>query len=174
MRKPAPVTERLADLAAALTTIVAARAVCGGSLASGEFVPDVSDLDLPRSFRQGLFSGQQRTLTGRPHKQALRLHPAAARLHCLYIAAEEVQDLTAGHPMRDGRKLATGTLTGMAKTELLRTGLTLARPASWGTCPAVSDDALRAAVRGGLSGYRTAAIGWQLAWCVTCMSISAR
>lgn len=163
MRPTAAVIGLLLELATALEPIVAPAGVyAGGSLGTGDYAPGVSDLDLVVVLATPLTEPQLDSLT-RMHR-ALRRRPEAAKLHCHYIAAGQVGDLATPHPMWDGQRFRARTFTGVARAELLRSGLMIAGAPPATLIPAVSDRELRDAVRGELTGYWTKAASWKLPW----------
>jgi hypothetical protein len=138
---PESVAALLRELAATLAPVAApAGLYAGGSLGSGDFVPGVSDLDLVAVVATSL-SGTQRRAVSRAHRRLRRRRPEAAKLHCHYVAADQIGDLAARHPMWNGRKLATRAQTGVARAELLRAGLTVAGPPPAAVLPPVTDEA---------------------------------
>ncbi len=66
--------------------------------------------------------------------------------------------------MWDGQRFRARTLTGVARAELLRSGLMIAGAPPTTLIPPVTDGELRHAVRGELAGYWTTAAGWKLPW----------
>ncbi len=163
MRTKAAVAGLFLELAAALEPIVApAGLYAGGSLATGDYVSGVSDLDLVAIVAAPLTAPQQGTLTAM-HRR-LRRQPDGAKLHCHYVVAAQLDDLTAAHLMWEGQQFRPRKFTGVARAELLRAGLMLAGPPPATLIPPVSDHDLRTAVRGELAGYWSTATQWRLPW----------
>ncbi len=151
------------ELAASLEPILAPAGVyAGGSLGSGDYVPGVSDLDLVAIVATALSRPQQEAL-GRMHRR-LRREPEAAKLHCHYVVASQIGDFGAAHQMWDGQRFRPRKFTGVARAELLRSGLMIAGAPPGTLIPPVSETDLRDAVRGELTGYWTAATQWRTLW----------
>jgi hypothetical protein len=68
----------------------------GGSLATGDYRPAVSDLDLVAVTRGPLGAGQQRQLR-QIHRRLVASEPLAARLHCVYVPVGDLPDIAARH-----------------------------------------------------------------------------
>ena len=128
-----------------------------GSLASGDFRPGVSDLDLVALVAAPLDDAQQRAVADL-HQDLVRTDPRAAKLHCDYLPATEVDDVTAAHVRWAHGELYRHPLSGIARAELLRFGVTLHGPAPGDVLPPVGEAELAAAVRGELTGYWTDAL----------------
>lgn len=160
---PTTVTTVIADLVGRMSEIVSPIAVyAGGSLATGDYQPAVSDLDLIAV----LPARPDRLLTGRlksMHRELRRQYLEAAKLHCQYVTAESYQT-RARFPMWDGSRMSSRLFTGVARMELQRGGICFLGPPAVVTLPAVSADDLHLAVRAELTGYWTVAIGWRWAW----------
>jgi predicted nucleotidyltransferase len=123
-----------------------------GSLASGDYRPGVSDLDLVALVAARLDDRRQHALVDL-HEDLVRSDHRAAALHCDYVAAAEVDDVTAEHLRWAHGELYRHPLSGIARAELLRFGLTLHGPVPRDVLPPVSVADLAAAVRGELTGY---------------------
>ena len=128
-----------------------------GSLASGDYRPGVSDLDLVALVAAPLDDGQQRGLVDL-HQDLAGTDHRAATLHCDYLPATEVDDVAAAHVRWAHGELFRHPLSGIARAELLRFGLTLYGPVPGDVLPPVGDDDLATAVRGELTGYWTDAL----------------
>jgi len=123
-----------------------------GSLASGDYRPGVSDLDLVALAAAPLDDGQRGAVTAL-HEGLVRTDPRAAKLHCDYLPATEVADVSAAHVRWAHGELYRHPLSGIARAELLRFGITLWGPVPGEVLPPVGDADLAAAVRGELTGY---------------------
>ena len=128
-----------------------------GSLASGDFRPGVSDLDLVALVERPLEDGQQQALVTL-HTALVRDDDRAAKLHCDYVPATEVDDVACAHLRWAHRELYRHPLGGIARAELLRFGSTLFGAPPGDVLPPVSAADLEAAVRGELTGYWAAAL----------------
>ena len=129
----------------------------GGSLATGDHRPGVSDLDLV-AVTDGPVTGVRRAAVVELH-QRLDAGPAAgAHLGCSYVPAEDLPDLAARHATWTHRRLVDRPLSAIARAEVVRHGFAvLGRPPA-DVLPAMSDDDVRRAVRSELLGYWSLAV----------------
>jgi Nucleotidyltransferase domain len=144
-----------------LADVVALYAV--GSLASGDYRPAASDLDLVAVVAAPLGSRQRRELR-RFHEMFEREHPAAVKLHCIYVPRDGLADAAAKHPMWAHRRFGQRQLSGVARAELLRNAIIVDGPPPSGLLPPVDDRALRVAVRAELTGYWKRTLRWPWIW----------
>jgi hypothetical protein len=128
-----------------------------GSLATGDYRPGVSDLDLVALVGSALDDGQQRGLTAL-HLALAGADHRAAKLHCNYVPGTEVDDVAAEHLRWAHGELYRHPLSGIARAELLRFGVTVYGRQPADVLPPVTAAALAAAVRGELTGYWTDAL----------------
>jgi hypothetical protein len=128
-----------------------------GSLATGDYRPGVSDLDLVALVGSPLDDRQQRGLTAL-HQALAGADHRAAKLHCDYVPGTEVDDVAAEHLRWAHGELYRHPLTGIARAELLRFGVTVYGRQPAEVLPPVDDDDLAAAVRHELTGYWTDAL----------------
>ena len=164
MTTPAQVSRLLSELADSLSRETSLRALYAvGSLAGGDYVPGVSDLDMVAVLAATLDPAQGSNV-GAMHRRLRRDYGSAAKLHCRYVVDTELDDWARDHPAWDGRRFRSGPLTGVARVELLRGGLVISGPLPGELIPGVDDDQLRAAVRAELTGYRSTATTWRLPW----------
>ncbi|MDT7572727.1 MAG: hypothetical protein QOE05_2901 [Actinomycetota bacterium] len=124
----------------------------GGSLASGDYHPGASDLDLAAIVSGTLDDLRQRELVSL-HERLIREEPSAAKLHCVYVPVGEIEDLGAEHLYWAMGELYRHAFTGIARAELLRGGIVLAGPPPAALIPDITDEALKEAARCELSGY---------------------
>lgn len=124
----------------------------GGSLASGDYRPASSDMDLVAVVHRQLDSGRRERLQ-HLHTALHRDDPQAAKLHCVYVPQDELADVDAAHLTWAHGELYRRPLSGIARAELLRGGVTVLGPPPTDLIPPVPAAALRAAARGELSGY---------------------
>jgi hypothetical protein len=158
---PVPV---VAAFAQAVRPVVGAVGLyAGGSLASGDYHPAVSDLDLVAVITARLDARKQHELR-QLHETIRQGHPPAARLHCIYVPHGEVADVKAAHVMWTHGQLAHRCLSGIARAELLRNGITVYGPPPAELLPPVDDAALRVAVRAELTGYWRKSVRWPWLW----------
>jgi hypothetical protein len=134
-----------------------------GSIASGDYVVGRSDFDLVALVESSLTSNQTANLV-REHRELVRREPLANKLHCVYVPIDEVDDASVEHLTWAHQELFRRPLSGIARAEVLRFGVTVFGPAPEQLLPPVSADALKAAVRAELTGYWTAALGKPELW----------
>lgn len=134
---------RLTSLGGVTSLLVA------GSLATGDYLPGVSDLDLV-------------ALTDGPADQAAltELHrdldAGVARgldLGCVYVPVAAVADRAAEHPTWTHGQLVQRILSGVTRAELVRHGYAVFGRPPAETFPPVTDDDIRAAARAEVTGY---------------------
>jgi hypothetical protein len=134
-----------------------------GSLATGDYVPGVSDLDLVALTAGPVSSARQETLASL-HRE---LDQGAARglnLGCVYVDAGRLSDQAALHPTWTHGSLVQRSLSGVTRAELARHGLAvLGRPPA-AVLPQVTDDDVRRAARAELCGYWAHAVRRPLWW----------
>jgi nucleotidyltransferase-like protein len=149
--------QRLGDLGWVSDLLVA------GSLATGDYVPGVSDLDLVALTAGPVDPARQEILAGL-HQE---LDQGAARgldLGCVYVDASRLADLGAVHPMWTHGSLVQRSLSGVTRAELVRHGFAvLGRPLAT-VLPEMTDDDVRRAARAELCGYWAMAAGRPLWW----------
>lgn len=129
----------------------------GGSLASSDYHPGASDLDLAAIVSEPLDDVRRRELVSL-HERLAHDQPTAARLHCVYVPVGEIDDVGAEHLYWAHGELFRRDFSGIARAELRRGGITLTGPAPATLIPDVTDEALRAAARDVLTGYWLAAL----------------
>jgi hypothetical protein len=134
-----------------------------GSLATGDYVPGVSDLDLVALTSGPVGPGRQEVLAGL-HRE---LDQGAARgldLGCQYVDAGRLADPGAPHPTWTHGSLVQRSLSGVTRAELARHGFAvLGRPPA-ALLPEVTDDDVRRAARAELRGYWAHAARRPLWW----------
>lgn len=133
---------RLADLGWVSTLQV------GGSLATGDHRPGVSDLDLV-ALTAGPLSAEQRAGLISIHEAV----PPAAKLGCTYVRAQLVGVLPHKHPTWTHGQLIQRRLSGIARAELLQHGYAVfgsEPPEVW---PCMSAEDVSRAVGDELTGY---------------------
>jgi hypothetical protein len=156
-----PVVRQLADRLDALGWVT--DLLVAGSLATGDYVPGVSDLDLVAltagpvgAARQELLAGLHRELDG-----------GAARgldLGCGYVDAGRLADPGALHPTWTHGALVQRSLSGVTRAELVRHGFAvLGRPPAT-VLPDMTDEDVRGAARAELCGYWAQAARRPLWW----------
>lgn len=149
--------ERLHDLGWVTELLVA------GSLATGDYVPGVSDLDLVALTDGPVGPARQKILAELHHT----LDQEAAQgmdLGCVYVDAGRLADLEALHPTWTHGLLVQRIMSGVTRAELVRHGFAvLGRPPA-AVLPEMSDDDVRSAARAELCGYWARAARHPLWW----------
>ncbi|MCP2322663.1 hypothetical protein HDA40_001170 [Hamadaea flava] len=153
---PAPLVpsfgDRVRDLAGVVGLYV------GGSLAFGDYRPGVSDLDV--------IAVVDRDLDRTRRRQVTELHEAIddEKLHCAYLVRDKAADLDRKHHYWAYGELYRRAVSGVARAELLRGGITVYGPPPAEVIPPVDDAALRAAARAELTGYWSRAVTKPKLW----------
>ncbi len=120
-----------------------------GSLATGDYVPGVSDLDLV-----ALTDGPVDPTALTEMHRDLDLGPARGlNLGCVYVPVAAVPDRAAEHPTWTHGRLVQRILSGVTRAELVRHGYAVFGPPPADIFPAMTDDDVRAAARAELTGY---------------------
>jgi hypothetical protein len=123
-----------------------------GSLATGDYVPGVSDLDLVAIADGPVDDGRRRALTS-VHRELDQGVAAGSDLGCAYVDGGHLTDVAAAHPTWTHGGLVTRTLSGITRAELALHGYAvIGRPPRTVLAP-VSPDDVRRAARAELSGY---------------------
>lgn len=135
----------------------------GGSLASGDFQPGRSDLDLVAVVAAELGDRRREQLRSL-HERTRRLDPSAAKLHCVYVPVGDVEDVAAEHLTWAHGELYRRELSGIGRAELLRSGITVLGPDPAELLPPVDAAALRAAARREVRVYWPTAVRKPWLW----------
>jgi hypothetical protein len=122
-----------------------------GSLATGDYVPEVSDLDLVAIADGPVGPARQATLA-ELHRHVDDSRPGSA-LGCVYVDAAQIPDRQARHPTWTHGQLVQRILSGITRAELVRHGYAVFGRAPRDVFPAMSDDDVRAAAGAELGGY---------------------
>ncbi|MDQ2814408.1 MAG: nucleotidyltransferase domain-containing protein [Actinomycetota bacterium] len=134
-----------------------------GSLATGDYVCGVSDLDLVALTGGPVGPARQEILAGL-HRELDRGAAQGLDLGCVYVDAGRLADLPALHPTWTHGSLVQRSLSGVTRAELVRHGFAvLGRPPA-AVLPEVSDDDVRRAARAELCGYWAHAARRPLWW----------
>jgi hypothetical protein len=124
----------------------------GGSLASGDYVPGVSDLDLVAVVEGPVGADRTATLTA-VHRGLDSGTGAGLDLGCVYVDSARLSEVAAVHPMWTHGTLVSRSLSGIARAELVLDGYAVTgRPPS-AVLPPVSADDVRDAARAEVAGY---------------------
>jgi Nucleotidyltransferase domain len=134
-----------------------------GSLATGDYIPGVSDLDLVALTAGPVGPARQEILAGL-HRE---LDQAAAKgldLGCVYVDPGRLADNEALHPTWTHGSLVQRILSGVTRAELARHGFAvLGRPPA-AVLPEMTGDDVRRAARAELCGYWAGAARRPLWW----------
>jgi hypothetical protein len=145
-----PAVAELADRLAVLGWVTGL--LVAGSLAGGDYIPGVSDLDLVALTEGSVVKARQEVLASL-HRE---LDGGIARgldLGCMYVDAGRLADAGARHPVWTHGSLAHRVLSGVTRAELVRQGFAvMGRPPS-ALLPDMTDDDVRSAARAELCGY---------------------
>lgn len=124
----------------------------GGSLATGDYVPTVSDLDLVAVTSRPLL-GQARSRVVALHQMLDAGVARGMNLGCQYAAHDQLHDLDRPHPTWTHGGLVDRPISRITRAELVRHGFpVLARP-PLALLPPVTGDDIRAAAQVELTGY---------------------
>jgi hypothetical protein len=137
---------RLAELGWVRDLLVA------GSLATGDYVRGVSDIDLVAVADGPVDASRQTTLTDL--HQALDNGAAAALdLGCVYVDERRLADWEAQHPTWTHGSLVRRIVSGVTRAELVRHGFAVMGRPPRDVPPDMTDDDVRRAARTELCGY---------------------
>jgi nucleotidyltransferase-like protein len=134
-----------------------------GSLATGDYVPGVSDLDLV-ALTEGPVGRARRAILASLHRELDQGAGQGLDLGCVYVDGGRLADLGALHPTWTHGSLVQRSLSGVTRAELVRHGFAvLGRPPA-AVLPEMTDDGVRRAARAGLCGYWARAARRPLWW----------
>jgi len=149
--------DRLADLGWVTDLLVA------GSLATGDYVPGVSDLDLVALTDGPVGQARQEVLTGL-HGELDRGTAQGLDLGCVYVDADRLTEAAALHPMWTHGSMVHRRLSGVTRAELVRHGFAVTGRPPAAVLPEMTDDDVRSAARAELCGYWAWASRRPLMW----------
>jgi len=129
----------------------------GGSLATGDYRPGVSDLDLV-ALTLGPLDDARRAALVAVHRDLDATVAAGADLGCAYVDAARLADPTLRHPTWTHGALVERTLSGITRAELVRHGVAVFGRRPQDVLPEVSAEKVRAAAREELTGYWAMAV----------------
>ena len=124
----------------------------GGSLATGDYTPGVSDLDLVAIVDGPVDPVRQQALA-ELHRHLDQTVGAGCKLGCVYVDAAAVLDVSMRHPTWTHGMLVQRIVSGIVRAELVRHGYAVFGREPRGVLPAMSDDDIREAARAELTGY---------------------
>ena len=133
----------------------------GGSAATGDYRPGISDLDLV-ALTTGPVSKDRRGELQRIHRALDRGAACGMKLGCAYVESAGLLDVDARHPTWTHGAMVVRPLSPVARAELVRYGYAMLGKEPQALMPSVSDDDIRSAARAELAGYwtRAAARPW--------------
>ncbi len=145
-----PAVTALADRLAALSWV--RDLLVAGSLATGDYVPGVSDLDLV-AVVDGPVDQDRTALLVDLHTDLDRGPTAGTDLGCVYVDQSRLLDPAALHPTWTHGQLVERILSGVTRAELVRHGFAVLGREPSDVLPPMTDDDVRAAARAELCGY---------------------
>jgi nucleotidyltransferase-like protein len=137
---PTTFSERLAALGWVSDLLVA------GSLATGDYIPGVSDLDLVAITDGSVTAARQAALVAVHRREN-------ETLGCVYVDAATRGDPDRQHPTWTHGLLVQRILSGVTRAELIRHGYAVFGRPPGELFPPMDDDELRAAARAEVTGY---------------------
>lgn len=156
-----PAVSHLADRLAGLGWV--SDLLVAGSLATGDYVPGVSDLDLVAVTECPVGRARQDVLAGL-HRELDREVAKGLDLGCVYVDAGKLADIGALHPTWTHGLLVQRILSGVTRAELVRHGFAVMGRPPVAVLPGMTDDDVRRAARAELCGYWASAARRPLMW----------
>jgi hypothetical protein len=156
-----PVVRQLADHLGGLGWVT--DLLVAGSLATGDYVPGVSDLDLVALTGGPVGRARQEILTSL-HRTLDRGAAQGLDLGCVYVDAGRLADAGALHPTWTHGSLVQRILSGVTRAELVRYGFAVMGRPPAAVLPEMTEDDVRRAVRAELCGYWAWAARRPLMW----------
>src|ERR1700731_2132453 len=138
--------DRLGDLGWVTDLLVA------GSLAPGDYVTGVSDLDLV-ALTKGPVGPARQEILASLHRELDQGAAAGLDLGCVYVDADRLADLRALHPTWTHGSLVQRSLSGGPRAELARHGFAVRGRPPAAVLPEMTDGDIRSAARAELCGY---------------------
>ena len=123
-----------------------------GSLATGDYVPGVSDLDLAAFVDGPVDKRRQSTLTAL-HRDLDTGVAEGMDLGCVYVDAAQAIDVGIPHPTWTHGALVQRIMSGITRAELVRHVYTVFGRVPYDVLPALTDADVREAARAELTGY---------------------
>jgi hypothetical protein len=145
-----PLLERFTASVAGVIPLVALWA--HGSLALGDFQPGRSDLDLVALVAADI-TGPQREQLQRTHEALIRDEELADKLHCTYVARDQLADAGRCHATWAMGELFDRRVSPISRRELRQGGLCLYGPEPAALVPAITDQQLTDYVRADLRDF---------------------
>jgi len=123
-----------------------------GSLATGDYLSAVSDLDLVAVTDGPVDDIRQATLTSL-HRHLDETTGLGLHLGCAYIDSDRLDDIRVEHPTWTHGSLVQRIVSGVTRAELVRYGYALFGRSPQALLPAMGGDDVREAARAELVGY---------------------
>jgi len=123
-----------------------------GSLATGDYVPGVSDIDLVAVVSGRVDESRQAALTG-IHSELDGGDAHGLDLGCAFVDDSRLAERAAEHPTWTHGRLVHRVLSGVTRAELDRFGYAVTGRPPKEVLPPVTDDDVRAAARAEVCGY---------------------
>jgi hypothetical protein len=156
-----PVVRHLADRLDGLGWVT--DLLVAGSLATGDYVPGVSDLDLV-ALTQGQVGPARQEILASLHRELDQGAAQGLDLGCVYVETGRLADLGALHPTWTHGSLVQRSLSGVTRAELVRHGFAVLGRSPAAVLPAMTDEDVRRAARAELCGYWAHAARHPLWW----------
>lgn len=148
----------VAHLAAKLTALGwVTDLLVGGSLATGDYRPGVSDIDLV-AIAKGPLDAEARSTITAVHRALDATTAAVANLGCAYVASSVLFDEASRHPTWTHGNLVDRPVSGIMRAELVRHGFAVFGQSPDTVLASMSDDDVRRAAQAELAGYWTKAV----------------
>jgi Nucleotidyltransferase domain len=125
-----------------------------GSLATGDYTPGISDLDLV-ALIDGQVDVARAAVLAAAHRRLDEGAGSGLNLGCAYVDAAQILDLRAHHPTWTHGLLVRRVLSQITRAELVRHGYAVFGRRPCDVLPAMSNDDLREAARAELAEYWT-------------------
>jgi hypothetical protein len=135
----------------------------GGSVATGDYVPGVSDLDLV-AVTDGPVNAARLEMLSDLHQELDDVLARGLSLGCAYVDEERLLQPEARHPTWTHGSLVHRTLSGVTRAELVRYGFAVLGRPPRSLLPEMTDDDVRDAARAELGGYWAWAARRPLMW----------
>ncbi len=134
-----------------------------GSLATGDYLPRVSDLDLI-AVTDGPVDAERRAALAALHRDVDLGIGLGLKLGCAYVNRDQLVIADARHPTWTHGRFVDRVLSGIPRAELVRYGYAVfGRPPNE-LLPPMTDDDVRAAARSELTGYWASAVRHPTWW----------
>jgi len=158
---PAPVVGAFATTVRPVAAVVAFYA--GGSLATGDFRPGLSDLDLVAIVARPPSPAVRRSLL-ELHESFAAAHDDAAKLHCAYVPEQHASDVGRKHLWWAHGRLLRRPFSGIGRGELQQGGIVVYGAPPEDHLPPLSRAELVEAARTELRGYWSGAVRRMTVW----------